>query len=590
MAIAEKLRAVQEKLTHKSGMRRTDSTNDVTKPGAQKSRKASIVAIEESTTANAPMIWSPLLNRGTNFTEEDRVKYGLAGLLPPVVETITLQSERVMFQLRESTRNGLEKYELLAHLAARNQTLFYHVVINNLEELAPIIYTPIVGQACQQFDRIYSAPLGMYFRARQDKGKMYDMLSNWPSKNVQIIVVTDGGRILGLGDLGTNGIGISIGKIQLYVGGAGFHPEHSLPAVIDVGTNNKTLCDDKFYMGAKEPRLEGDDHMAAVEEFCLAAQKHFPEALIQFEDFPTDKAFAILKHMRKKVLCFNDDIQGTGAVVTTGFINGMKAQDTPVNQARVVFYGAGSSAVGVATSIASYIHLKGGVPEDEAKKAIWMVDTKGLITTTRPGELPEHKKTFARSDTPDMKDLVEIIKHVKPHALIGLTGGGPAFDENVVKALCEGCEKPLIFPLSNPTEKAEITAENAFTWSEGKCLFGSGTAFPPVTYNGVTIKPGQANNVFIFPGVGFGAVMAKATECTDSMFASAAQRLADCVPIEKIKAGELYPELCNLREISIKVAAAVAHTAIEEGIAQIEPPEDMEKYLAQRMWKPTYMH
>lgn len=562
----------------------TDSAKDVTKPGTVQTRTHAMRAAEEEGSIN--LLRNPILNLGTCFNSNQRREKHIEGLLPAVVESLDLQAERVMRHL-DMEESNLGKYFVLSELLSHNQTLFYHVVINNLEALAPIIYTPVVGEACQNFDRIYNTPLGMYFSAFEHRGRFRDILNNWPSRNVQIIVVTDGGRILGLGDLGTNGIGISIGKISLYVAGAGFHPEHSLPAVIDAGTDNPDLRNDKFYLGAKKDRIRGEEQLQIVEEFCMAVKDKYPSALIQFEDFQTDMAFAILERMRKKVLCFNDDIQGTGAVVTTGFINGMKAQGTPLKDAKIVFFGAGSSAVGVAKSIASVIELKGGVPPEQAKKAIYLVDTKGLITNTRGDDLPEHKKFFMRDDgTPDMKGLLDVVKHVKPHALIGLAGAGPAFHQDIIEALCEGYPKPLVFPLSNPTAKAEITAENAYKWSKGNCIFASGTAFAPVDYEGKTFKPGQANNVLIFPGVGFGAVMVKAKYVTDKMFASAAQRLADYVSKESFDEGKIYPELSDLRDISLKVATAVAEEAFAEGIAGIAKPADIESYLADRMWTP----
>jgi len=557
-------------------------TPDVTNPGASATRKPEVENL-----TGAPLLWCPGLNLGQLYTHEQRRSLGIEGLLPPTVETLDLQAERIMRHL-ELEDSDLGKYFVLAEVASHNQTLFYHVLISYLTKLAPIVYTPVVGEACTEFDKIYSAPLGCYLSAFEHRGRFKEILGNWPSKTVQIVVVTDGGRILGLGDLGTNGIGISIGKIQLYVAGGGFHPEHSMPVVLDCGTDNPKLRADKFYMGAKKDRIRGEEHLAIVEEFCLAVKERFPAACVQFEDFQTDMAFAILERMRKKVLCFNDDIQGTGAVVTTGFINGMKAQGTELKDARVVFFGAGSSAVGVAQSIASYIELKGGVSAEEAKKAIYMLDSKGIITNTRGDTLAEHKKVFCRTDgTKDMKDLVEIVKAVKPHALFGLSGSGRAFFQDTVEALCEGHPKPLIFPLSNPTSKAEITAEDAYTWSKGKAIFASGTAFAPVDYEGQHFAPGQANNVLIFPGVGYGACLVKASWITDSMFAAAAQRLADYVTADRIQKGDLYPELEHLRDISLKVAVAVAEEAFKEGVAAIDRPDDLQAFLKDRMWDPS---
>ncbi|CAK0786805.1 hypothetical protein CVIRNUC_010019 [Coccomyxa viridis] len=565
------------------------AVTDVTDPGNPAQRTEEIKKVEEL--GAAPIVYLPFLNRGTNFTAEERRRKRLEGLIPPAVEPIELQAERVMMQLHDECPNDLSKYELLAQLAATNVSLLYYVLIHNLELLAPIVYTPTVGEACQKYDRIFRQSLGMYFDAFSQRGRFREVMDNWFSHSVQIIVVTDGGRILGLGDLGTNGMGIPVGKIQLYVGVGGFHPEHSLPAQLDVGTNNEELQKDKFYLGNKHNRLDGDEHMAVVEEFCMAARAKWPEVLIQFEDFPTDKAFAILDRMRNKVLCFNDDIQGTGAVTTAGFINGMKAQHTPLKEARIIFFGAGSSAVGVATMIAQLISKETGISFDEAKKHIYMMDSKGLITTKRGDKLPSHKQVMAHGDDiPNMKEMKEVIKHVKPHALIGLTGGGPAWHKEDIEEMCKHCEKPLIFPLSNPSSKAEITADKAYEWSHGKCVYASGSPEKPVSVNGKELKVSQCNNFWIFPGVGFGSVMSKSKTVTDEMFLAAARALADVVTPEQIDQGQLYPEPKDLRKVAATVATAVADEAIKQKVARIKRPADLRGFIEHRMWDPEKPH
>lgn len=338
---------------------------------------------------------NPILNKGTAFTLAQRESKRLEGLLPPKVESMDQQAKRVVWQLHNLSQ-PLEKYALLLELGATNQRLFYKVLLDNLVELLPIVYTPTVGEGCLNFHRVFMNPSGMYFSAFQHRGRFRELLENWSSKEVDIIVVTDGGRILGLGDLGANGMGISIGKIALYVTGAGFNPERAMPVLLDCGTNNEELLDDEFYLGEKQRRLTGSEHLAVVREFCHAVQDKWPHCLIQFEDFQTPDAFAILESLRDEVLCFNDDIQGTAAVVSAGFINGMKVQKTELKDVRVVFYGAGSSAVGVAHMLASLIQSEGGVDKDEAYKAIYLVDTRGLITNTREGDLAAHKQPFAR--------------------------------------------------------------------------------------------------------------------------------------------------------------------------------------------------
>lgn len=560
--------------------------HDVAQPGLWHQRKREVKEMEEQ--AGAPVLWASWLNRGTNFSLIEREELRLEGLLPPVVESLALQADRVMCQLQESHKTDLQRYSILNQLLSVNQTLYYKVLCDHIEELAPIIYTPTVGEACQKYDRIYRAPLGLYLSAFRHRGRFQEVIQNWPSHNVQIIVVTDGSRILGLGDLGTNGIGISVGKVALYVAGGGFHPEHSLPIVLDVGCSNPALLGDRFYMGERRPRIEGDEYYGVIDEFCKAVKSLWPNALLQFEDFQTDRAFEILRRQRTKLLCFNDDIQGTGAVVTSGFINGMKYQKTPLSEARVIFYGAGSSAVGVATQIAMFMQQKGGLEAEEARSHIYMVDSKGLITTTRGDKLPEHKQRFARSDgTPDMKNLREIVAHVKPHALIGLSAAGPSWGEDVVKELCSHVPSPLIFPLSNPTDKAEITAEQAYTWSKGECVFASGSPFPPVQLGGKTYVPGQANNVFIFPGTGFGSVMAKASAVTDEMFVAASQTLADCVSEDLLAKKQIYPDIRALREVSAKVAAAVAEAAFDSGVSGLsKPPQDWLEYVSDKAWSP----
>jgi len=543
----------------------------------------------------------PLLSKGLGFTHEEREAHGLEGLMPNVVETIEHQAKRWKLMLDELSE-PINKYSLLNQLQSTDVALFYKLIIDNLVEMMPIIYTPTVGEACMKFDRIFRQSFGLHLCYWSHKGRIAELLNNWPFA-VDLIVVTDGGRILGLGDLGTNGMGIPMGKCALYVAGGGFNPMCSLPVQLDCGTDNQTLINDEFYMGAKKPRISAEEHAVFLDEFCCAVKAKWPRCLIQFEDFATERAFALLEAQRHKCLSFNDDIQGTGSVVLAGFINGMRAQGTSMNDARVVFYGAGSSAVGVSMYISKYIAMETGKSEEEAKKCVFMLDTKGLVTTTRGDTLPAHKQLFARADgTPDMKTLSEVIAHVKPHALFGLSGGGPAFDETVIKAMCESTPRPLIFPLSNPTSKAEVTAENAYKWSNGQCYFAAGSPFAPVEYEGKTLTPGQGNNVFIFPGVGFGAWLVGCSEVHDEYLIIAARVLAQYVPEDDVKAGTLYPNLGDLRDISAKVATGVCKYALANGHGQIrstslcgttpDMPEpstaDLEKYVCEQMYDPSY--
>jgi len=356
-------------------------------------RSNSVVSCEDN--GGAPLLSNSILNKGTAFSEVERQRKCIEGLLPAKIETMDEQVKRVVWQIRQLTRD-IDKYVHLARLSATNQRLFYKVLLDNLVELLPIVYTPTVGEACKNFSKLYMDTPGMYLSAFQHRGRFRSMLDNWPSNEVDIIVVTDGGRILGLGDLGINGMGISVGKISLYVTGAGFNPERSMPVVLDCGTDTKEVLDDEFYLGEKKPRIHGAEHLEIVREFCLAVKDKWPHCLIQFEDFKTPDAFAILDSLRDEVLCFNDDIQGTAAVVSAGFINGLKCQGTSFQDVRVVFYGAGSSAVGVAHMLASLIQKEGRLSKEDAYNAIYLLDTKGLITAQREDDLAEHKKPFAR--------------------------------------------------------------------------------------------------------------------------------------------------------------------------------------------------
>ena len=529
---------------------------------------------------------SPSLNKGTGFTFTQRERLGLRGLLPRKYETVEVQVKRAWTQLN-AFQDNMNRYIFLENLHMQNERLFYRVLVEHLEDLMPIVYTPTVGEACLNFDALYRNRCGMYF-TRKDSGVMRRMLDNWPSDDVEIIVVTDGGRVLGLGDLGTNGMAISVGKVSLYVASGGFDPAKSMPVCLDLGTNNENLRSHDYYLGADEPRLSGDAHLAVVTEFCLAVKDKWPNCLIQFEDFKTEDAFRLLESLRHKVLCFNDDIQGTGATILAGLINALRAQGTPIKEARIIFFGAGSSAIGVATQI-THLLMSEGLSEVEAKRAIWLMDSKGLITDQRDNfqALSVQKKLFAQVGVEPCDDLGELIDRVKPHALFGLSGFGPVFTREHIESLCDHIGKPIVFPLSNPTEKAEITAFDAYTWSKGKCLFAAGSPFDPVTIDGKTHTPGQGNNMFIFPGVGFASVSIKAREVPDSFFLCAAKALAAILPDEDVKKGTIYPPVSRIREISRHVAVAVANHAYDIDMAQLHPkPGDMEAFISERMYFP----
>lgn len=426
---------------------------------------------------------------------------------------------------------------------------------------------------------------------KEDKGHMRSMLDNWIYPKVSIIVVTDGSRILGLGDLGANGMGIPIGKLALYVAAAGFHPSTTLPVMLDFGTNNESLLNDDLYIGARHKRLPDDEYYELVEEFMMAVKDKWPDCLVQFEDFSNDHCFDLLKKYKNRHLCFNDDIQGTGAVVTSGFLNAVKLSGIPIKDHRIVFFGAGSAAVGVAKQIAHQMVLH-GMTKEEALSKFWLVDSAGLVTSTREGKLQEHKVLFARKDVPkdgQLKTLIEVIKHVKPTALIGLSGQGGAFTEEILKEMASFNSKPIIFPLSNPTSKSECTAEEAYRHTNGTSIFASGSPFDPVNWNGKELVPGQGNNMYIFPGLGFGAYLCKAKKVSQNMIAASSFALAESVTEEELSDGKLYPDISKIREISVNIAVKVIETAYEQNLTDMPRPENIREFVKENMYDPEYI-
>jgi len=531
------------------------------------------------------LIHDPLLNKGTGFSEHEREELGLLGLVPPKVVSIDDQVKRIQENFNRLP-GPFEKYIFLEALHDRNETLYFKVLIDNLEELTPIVYTPTVGKACEHYGHIYRRARGMYFSTR-NRGHFREMMNNWAQDDIDIIVVTDGSRILGLGDLGCNGMGISIGKLALYVSCAGIYPSKTLPAVLDVGTNNEELLVDPLYLGVNHRRLTGDDYYEMVEEFVTAALDKWPDALIQFEDFTNDHAFPLLEKYRHKIVCFNDDIQGTGSVALAGVLSGLRITGEKLIDQRIVFLGAGSAAIGIANMIAAGM-VEEGYTVEKARERFWFLDTKGLVTNNRGDKLADHKIPFAR-DEEYVKDLVDVVKNVKPTILMGLSGQPGSFSKEVIEELNRHVDRPMIFALSNPTSKAECTAEQAYTWTDGKGIFSSGSPFDPVNYKGKLLSPGQGNNMYIFPGVGLGASVCKSTEVTDSMFYIAAKTLADMVSEESLDCGNLYPKLSSIREISLKIAVAVCQVAYNEGLARLEKPEDLEAFVKKSMFSPHYI-
>lgn len=539
----------------------------------------------EVTQRGLPILHDPWLNKGTAFTPEERIELGLSGMLPPHSAKMEEQVHRVMENYAHLT-DPLAKYTFLTALADRNVTLFYRVLMQNLLEMTPIVYTPVVGQACQQFGHIYRRNRGMYISLRH-KGRMDKVLANWPADEVDIIVVSDGSRILGLGDLGANGMGIPIGKLVLYVACAGLHPNRTLPILLDVGTDNEDLLDDPLYLGLTHKRVHGDEFYEFVDEFVQAATARWPNVLIQWEDFTNDKAFPLLNRYRDEILCFNDDIQGTGSVALAGLIASMRIRNEHLSDQRIVFCGAGSAAVGIADMICAGIADEHSMTLEEARKLVWMVDSKGLVTTTRGGTLQEHKLPYARDDAP-APTLLDIVERVQPTILIGASGHAHMFTEEVVRAMHKNCTRPIVFALSNPTSKAECTAEEAYGWTDGGAIFASGSPFPPVRIGGRIFVPGQGNNMFIFPGVGLGAVACGARTVTDEMFFTAAKTLAHMVTEEELHAGTIYPDLRNIRQISLAIASAVCRLAWDHGLAKYPEPADIREYVRDCQYHPEY--
>jgi len=528
------------------------------------------------------LLRDPLLNRGTAFTEAERDQLGLRGLLPAHVLSMEAQAERVLTNLRKLP-NDLEKYVALNALHDRNEALFFRVVVDNIDEIQPLIYTPTVGLACQRFGHIFQRPRGLFISAK-DRGRVRELLRNWPYA-AKLIVVTDGERILGLGDLGSNGMGIPVGKLSLYAGCAGIHPTLCLPVMLDVGTNNESLLSDPYYVGLKQKRVTGKDYEDFVDEFVTAAREVFPGVLIQFEDFANHNAFHLLHKYRDTINVFNDDIQGTASVALAGLFSAMRMTGGKLKDQKVLFLGAGEAATGIAELTASAMAAE-GLSEAEARARIWLVDSKGLVVKDR-ANLNAEKARFAHPH-PQVGDFLGAIKALKPTAIIGVAAVGGSFTPEVLKTMAELNKQPIIFALSNPTSKAECSAEEAYKHTDGRAVFACGSPYDPVTINGKTFVPRQGNNSYIFPGVGLGAIVSGAKLITDEMFMVAAHTLANLVSEADIKQGSLYPALPRIREASAHIAAAVANVAWDRDLAVGNKPNDMLAFVEEQMYDPRY--
>ena len=532
------------------------------------------------------ILHDPIRNKGTAFTEADRKALNLTGLLPPRVHSPAEQEQRVLGNIR-SKDNDLDKYLYLVSLQDRNETLFYRVVMNNIQEMMPLIYTPTVGQACQEFQHIFRRPRGFYVTPR-DRGNIRNILQNWPHKDAKIIVITDGERILGLGDLGAQGMGIPIGKLSLYTACAGIHPAHCLPVMFDVGTNNEDLLNDPLYNGLEQRRLRGQEYDELLDEFIQAAKEIFPGVLIQFEDFGNINAFRLLDKYRDELCCFNDDIQGTAAVVLSGIIGALRINGGKLSEQRLLFLGAGEAGIGTADTFVAAL-VEEGIPVEKARKLCWFVDTQGLLTSDRD-HIAHHKQRFARKQPAVITDFLEAVNTIKPTAILGLSGQPGSFPREVIEAMAKINKRPIIFALSNPTSKAECTAEQAYRWSKGKAIFASGSPFDPVKLGNKTHVPGQGNNVYIFPGVGLGAIVSGARHVTDEMFLAAAHSLANQVTEEDLASGNVYPPLEKIRDVCATIAYDVAKIAWDKGLTDREQPEDLMAEIKKQMFQPVYPH
>ena len=531
------------------------------------------------------LLHDPSLNESTAFTEAEKQTFGLVGLVPDVTETEDLQLQRVNLQLAQKNTD-LERYTYLMNLLDHDETLFYRTVMSDPARFLPIVYDPTIGEACLKFGHIYRQARGMYLSITR-RGKVKEILKNWPKKDVRFICVTDGGRILGLGDLGANGAGIPIGKLQLYTACAGVPPQYLLPMYLDAGTNNEQYLHDPLYLGMRKTRPVTADLYSFVDEFVEAVQEVFPKCCIHFEDWTGADAVHLLQRYRDKYCVYNDDVQGTAGITLAGMINAAKIKGTKLKDEKYLFLGAGSAGIGLANLLCSAL-IAQGMSLKEAQPRVYMFDINGLLEASRT-DLLDFQKPYAHQHAPT-RDFVAAIESIKPTTIIGVSTIGGAFNQKVIETMARINERPVVLALSNPTEHAECTAEQAYTWSKGKAIYAAGVQFAPVHYNGQTFLPGQANNFYIFPAVGMAIFATQAKRVTDEMFIEAGQAVADQVPSELLKQGLLYPLQSNILEAEIQTAARVAKLVFDSGLATVPRPTDMVAFIRKHVYKPEYSH